>query len=77
MSDIPASVRLNASTLTNQELAYIVDLIDYAAAKGLPVTPGWTIQGENTLCSGFQDAAIARGIKNGVVVVTQTVDLRS
>lgn len=77
MSDIPASVRLNASTLTNQELAYIVDLIDYVEAQGLPHTPGWTVPGENAMCLAFQDAAKARGIKNGVVVVTQTVELRS
>lgn len=76
---VPSPARIAASSLTNQELAYLVDLFDYASDYVTTVKPppGWTDTTENDICYGFREAAKIRGIANGVVVVTQTVDLRS
>lgn len=73
---VPAYLRVMQSMLTDRELAYIVDLIWQSQDKGYN-PPGWSDGGCAEMDRVFQRAAIERGIKNGVRVVTQTVDLRS
>lgn len=73
---LPAYLRVLQSTLTDSELAYIVDLIWQSQDKG-DNPPGWSRGGCDEMDRVFQQAAAERGIKNGARVVTQTVDLRS
>lgn len=78
MDNVDRAVVIAASSITNQELAYLADLFAHADNHNIPTpTPGWSAPVEFAVCGAFLGAAKIRGIKNGVVVVTQTVDLRS
>lgn len=81
MSDTPlpavtAGLRIAQSTLTDTELAYIYDLMQYSATTGDNLK-GWSINECIRKDEAIAEACLIRGIENGVRVVTQTVDLRS
>ena len=73
----PDDARIAASTLTNEELAFLVAAFDALAERQVPVPTGWSLKTENRICTSIREAAKIRGIKNGVLVVTQTIELRS
>lgn len=74
--EVPAGLRIAQSSITDVELAYIYDLMQFNACHpdGLK---GWTVNHCIRLDAGIAEACRIRGIKNGVRVVTQTVELRS
>lgn len=76
---VPAFVRVSQSTLSDEELAYVVDLIKQSEGMdgGSALVPGWSGTTCHRLDTVFREAAAQRGIKAGCRVVTQTVDLRS
>jgi hypothetical protein len=71
----PASIRIAQSNLSDEELAYLVDLLGQTYSMSPP--KGWSGRGAAEIRSNLRAAANLRGIKDGVRVVTQTVDLRS
>lgn len=77
--EVSAAVRIASSSLTDAELAYLVDLLASAGGTaGFPSPiPGWSKSTDCSMWHTFREAARVRGITNGVRVVTQTVDLRS
>ncbi len=77
MQPVSRAVSIASSTITNEELAFLVATFDQLADKQVPVPKGWSTDTENRICWNIREAAKIRGIKDGVVVVTQTVDLLS
>lgn len=73
---MPADIRIAQSALSDAELAYVLDLISLSTTIQDTV-PGWTVNAAIDMDCTFSGAAKIRGIKNGVRVVTQTVELRS
>ena len=76
MPQLPPAIRIAQSTLSDAELAYVQDLIKLSTTVRDDV-PGWTVLAAINMDTAFAEAAKIRGIKDGVRVVTQTVELRS
>lgn len=72
---VPDSIRIAQSTLSDEELGYLVDLLTQTLSMSPP--KGWTRRRAVAIRSEIRAAAELRGIKDGCKVVTQTVDLRS
>jgi hypothetical protein len=68
------AIRISACALSDTELAYLADLF---SGTDIPIPHGWSAQMAGNIEQAFVDAAKFRDIKDGVRVVTQTVDLRS
>lgn len=73
---VPPDIRIAQSALSDSELAYILDLIALSQTVQHDV-PGWSVKAAIDMDRGFERAANIRGIKNGVRVISQTVELRS
>lgn len=73
---IPDDIRISQSSLTDEELAFIEGALLFLLSNTARL-PGWTVTGTASICGAFKGAAAVRGIKNGMRVVAQTVDLRS
>lgn len=72
---LPPSIRIAQSSLTDAEFAFIMDLLQVCTTYQLDRL-GWSMRAVGSYRHEFTEAAKIRGIKDGVRVVTQTVDLR-
>ncbi len=72
---LPSYIRVAASNLSDEELAYIVDMIKMT--EDIAAVPGWSYHTCKRLDAVFTDAAQRRGIGDGVKTVNQIIDLRS